>query len=93
MGKRKEFTGTVISDGMQKTIIVKIKHLSKHPKYGRMVVKYNKFKVHDEKNSAKTGDLVKIQETRPLSKDKRFRLAGFVKKSAASRIEVKEDKI
>lgn len=81
MGKRKEFKGIVISDKMQKTIIVRIMHLKKHPKYGRIIRKYNKFKVHDEKNIAKIGDIVRIQETRPLSKDKRFRLIEVIKKS------------
>lgn len=81
MGKRKEFKGIVISDRMQKTIIVRIMYLKKHPKYGRIIRKYNKFKVHDEKNIAKIGDTVRIQETRPLSKDKRFRLIEVIKKS------------
>jgi len=82
MGKTKELIGTVISDKMQKTIIVRIMRLAKHAKYSRVVKRYAKFKVHDEKNAAKIGDVVKIQETRPLSKDKRFRLLGVVKKSA-----------
>ena len=81
MGKRKEFIGTVISDKMQKTIIVKITRISKHPKYGRITKKYNKYKTHDEQMAAKIGDMVRIRETRPLSKDKRFRLIEVVKKS------------
>jgi len=89
MSKRKEFTGTVISDRMQKTIIVKVMRISKHPKYGRIIKKYNKFKVHDEKNSAKMNDTVRIEETRPLSKDKRFKLIEVIKK-AKIHIEVKE---
>ncbi|MDD4979896.1 MAG: 30S ribosomal protein S17 [Candidatus Omnitrophica bacterium] len=89
MDKRKEFTGTVISDRMQKTIIVRVTRISKHPKYGRIMKKHNKFKVHDEKNSAKQGDVVRIEETRPLSKDKRFRLTEVIKK-AQTHIEVKE---
>ncbi len=89
MNKRKEFTGTVISDRMQKTIIVKVMRISKHPKYGRIMKKYNKFKAHDEKNSAKVGDVVRIKETRPLSKDKRFRLIEIIKK-AQTHIEVME---
>lgn len=90
MGKRKEFTGTVTSDKMSKTIIVRITHLSKHLKYGRIIRKYNKFKVHDEKNMAKVGDTVRIQETRPLSKDKRFRLIEVVKKVRMPEVELKE---
>jgi small subunit ribosomal protein S17 len=81
MGKKKVLTGTVISDKMQKTIVVKIMHKSKHPVYGRTIKRYNKFKVHDEKNEAKVGDTVRITETRPLSKDKNFRLIGIVKKA------------
>ena len=81
MGKQKEFTGTVISDKMQKTLVVKISHLAKHPKYGKIMRRYNKFKVHDEKQAAKMGDIVLIRETRPLSKDKRFRLVEVIKKS------------
>jgi small subunit ribosomal protein S17 len=91
MGKRKEFTGAVISDKMKKTIIVRIMHLSKHPKYSKIVKKYSKFKAHDEKNEAKVGDTVRIVETRPLSKDKRFRVISIVKKAAAPHLELKEE--
>lgn len=91
MGKRKEFTGTVISDKMQKTIIVRITRMAKHPKYKRIIKRYSKFKVHDEKNIAKVGDMVWIQETRPLSKDKRFRIIEVLKKAETSRSEVKEE--
>lgn len=80
MAKRREFTGAVISDKMQKTIIVKIMHLSKHHQYNKIIKRYNKFKVHDEKNEAKVGDTVRIAETRPLSKDKCFRLVKILKK-------------
>ena len=90
MGKRKGFTGTVISDKMQKTIIVRIMHMSKHPKYGKIIKSYNKFKVHDEKNTAKIGDMVRIEETRPLSKDKRFRLIEVMKKAQEPRVDIKE---
>ncbi len=91
MGKRKEFTGTVISDKMQKTVIVRIMRLSKHPKYGRIVKRYNKFKAHDEKNIAKLGDTVRIVETRPLSKDKRFRVVSVLKKAKAPHLDLKEE--
>ncbi len=90
MGKRKGFTGTVISDKMQKTIIVRIMHMSKHPKYGKIIKSYNKSKVHDEKNTAKIGDMVRIEETRPLSKDKRFRLIEVTKKAQEPRVDIKE---
>ncbi|MFA5145261.1 MAG: 30S ribosomal protein S17 [Candidatus Omnitrophota bacterium] len=91
MGKRKEFTGIVISDKMQKTVIVRTMRLSKHPKYGKIVKKYNKFKAHDEKNTAKTGDTVRIVETRPLSKDKRFRVIAVLKKREALHLDLKEE--
>lgn len=93
MGKRKEFIGTVISDKMQKTCVVRIMRLSKHPKYGRIIKKYTKFKVHDEKKIARMGDRVQILETRPLSKDKRFRLVEVIKKAKASQIEIREEAV
>jgi len=91
MGKRKEYTGIVVSDKMLKTIIVRITQLAKHHKYSKIIKKYNKFKVHDEKGIAKQGDLVRIIETRPLSKDKRFRLLGVIKKAATPHIEITEE--
>ncbi|MBU0504281.1 MAG: 30S ribosomal protein S17 [Candidatus Omnitrophota bacterium] len=91
MGKRKLFTGVVVSDKMMKTVIVKIMHLSKHPKYGRIMKRYNKFKAHDESNNAKVGDTVKIEETRPISKDKRFRVLEIVKKAKMLHVESKDE--
>jgi len=93
MGKRKELIGTVISDKMQKTVIVKVTHLSKHPKYGRVLKKFNKFKAHNEKGLAKMGDSVRIQETRPLSKDKHFNVIEIVKKAVAPHIAIKEETV
>ncbi len=84
MGKRKEFIGIVISDKMQKTVIVRITRFTKHPKYGKTIKKYVKFKAHDENSIAKIGDTVKIEETRPLSKDKRFRVIEVIKKTQAT---------
>lgn len=71
---RKQLTGVVTSDKMDKTIVVSVMTFSKHAKYKKVIRKYSKFKVHDEKNAAKMGDTVKIAETRPLSKQKRWRL-------------------
>jgi len=88
---RRRYEGIVISDKMQKTIIVRVVTLSKHAKYGRTVKIYNKFKVHDEKNQAKKGDRVKIEETRPLSKDKRFRLVEIIEKAVLLQAQIKED--
>ena len=78
-GARKERVGVVVSDKMDKTIIVRIERVTKHPLYNKVIKKFIKFKAHDEKNEAKTGDKVRIVETRPLSKDKRWRLAEIVK--------------
>lgn len=78
-GRRKERLAEVVSDKMQKTIVVKVVMIVRHPVYGKVIKRYNKFKVHDEKNVAKIGDKVKITETRPLSKDKRWRLVEVLK--------------
>lgn len=81
INKRKERTGVVLSNKMQKTIVVRIERIAAHPVYNKVVKKYAKFKAHDEKNIAKIGDKVKIVETRPLSKEKRWRLAEVIKTS------------
>lgn len=91
MGKTKELLGTVISNKMQKTIVVKAMRLTKHPKYAKIIRKYAKFKVHDEKGIAKPGDTVSVLETRPLSKDKHFRLVSIVKKAQTPQRELKEE--
>ena len=78
---RKTYRGTVISDKMDKTITVIVETKKTHPIYGKRVKKKKKFKAHDEKNEAKTGDTVVIMETRPLSATKRFRLVEIVKKA------------
>ena len=79
---RKERIGVVISDKMDKTITVQVDRVSRHPVYNRSIRKATKFKAHDETNTAKIGDVVRIQETRPLSKTKRWRLVEVVKRSA-----------
>lgn len=79
---RKTLTGTVVSDKMMKTIVVRVERKVRHPLYHRIVKKAKKFKVHDEENSARRGDLVLISETRPLSKDKRWRLLEVLKKGS-----------
>jgi small subunit ribosomal protein S17 len=80
--RRKTRVGEVVSDKMDKTAVVAVTRLVRHPLYGRFVKKTNKFKVHDEKNECHIGDVVKIMETRPLSKDKRWRLVEIMKKVA-----------
>jgi small subunit ribosomal protein S17 len=79
--RRKVRVGEVVSDKMEKTCVVAVTRLVRHAKYGRFVKRTSKFKVHDEKNECQTGDVVKIMETRPLSKDKRWRLMEIVRKS------------
>jgi small subunit ribosomal protein S17 len=76
--RRKERVGIVLSDKMQKTIVVQVKRKALHPLYGKVIEKANKFKAHDEKNEAKIGDRVRIVETRPMSKDKRWRLVEIL---------------
>ena len=78
---RKVRTGTVVSDKMQKTVVVAIDRRVPHPVYGKMVTRTKRVKAHDEENSAKTGDTVRIMETRPLSKDKRWRVVEIVERA------------
>ena len=78
---RKVRTGTVVSDKMQKTVVVAIDRRVAHPVYGKMVTRTKRVKAHDEENSAKTGDTVLIMETRPLSKDKRWRVVEIVERA------------
>lgn len=78
---RRVLRGTVVSDKMDKTIVVEITTKRSHPLYGRHVKFTSKFKAHDENNEAKVGDIVEVMETRPLSKDKHFRLVKIVEKA------------
>ncbi len=80
-GKVKIRTGTVVSDRMDKTVVVAVESYYKHPLYKKILKKVKKFKVHDPESSCKMGDVVKISETRPLSKTKRWRLVEVVKKA------------
>jgi small subunit ribosomal protein S17 len=77
-GMRKERTGVVVSDKMQKTIVVRVERRERHPLYGKEVRTYRKFYAHDEKGEAKVGDRVRIVETRPLSRLKRWRLVEVI---------------
>src|SRR5215471_913649 len=81
-GNRKERSGEVISNKMAKTIIVQVERRFPHPKFRKVVTGYKKFYAHDEKSEAKVGDRVRIEETRPLSKTKRWRLVEVVRRSA-----------
>ena len=78
---RKTRTGVVVSDKMDKTIVVEIRTRVKHPLYGKIMNRTNKIKAHDEENQCGIGDTVKIMETRPLSKDKRWRLVEIIEKA------------
>ena len=78
--KRKFFIGTVVSDKMNKTRVVKVRWTTKHPKDEKGIRRAVKFKAHDENNTAKNGDLVRIMETRPLSKEKRWMISEIIKK-------------
>jgi small subunit ribosomal protein S17 len=78
---RKVYQGRVVSDKMEKTIVVAIETYKNHPVYGKRVKYTKKYKAHDENNTAKTGDIVKIMETRPLSATKRFRLVEVVEEA------------
>lgn len=88
---RKEFVGNVISDKMNKTVIVQVEELKRHPVYKKTIRSVAKFKSHDEKNESKVGDLVRIVETRPLSKEKRWRVAQILKKAEV--IEIKPTEV
>ena len=77
---RKVMTGTVVSNKMDKTIVVAVETSVKHPIYGKIVKKTYKLKAHDEENACQIGDKVKVMETRPLSKDKRWRVVEILEK-------------
>jgi small subunit ribosomal protein S17 len=79
--ERKERIGKVVSNKMQKTITVAVDRKVKHPIYGKFVSRTTKFKAHDETNTAGIGDTVRIMETRPISKDKRWRLIEIIEKA------------
>ena len=78
---RKVLTGKVVSDKMDKTVVVEIETKKSHPLYGRQVQYTKRFKAHDENNEAKVGDIVEVMETRPLSADKHFRLVRIIEKA------------
>ena len=78
---RKTRTGVVVSDKMDKTVVVAVTDSVKHPLYGKIVKRTVKFKAHDEQNACGAGDKVEIMETRPLSKDKRWRVTEIIEKA------------
>ena len=80
-GNRKTRTGVVVSDKMDKTIVVEIRTRVKHPLYGKIMNRTTRLKAHDEENACGIGDYVMVMETRPLSKDKRWRLVEIIEKA------------
>lgn len=80
-GRRKVRQGKVVSDKMDKTVVVAVESLVRHPLYGKIMRRTTKFKAHDETNVAGEGDMVEIMETRPLSRDKRWRVSKIVEKA------------
>lgn len=78
----KERVGLVVSDKMDKTVVVAIENRSPHPKYGKIVVRTKRYKAHDEENQCKAGDRVRIQETRPLSRTKRWTVAEILSRAS-----------
>ena len=78
---RKIRTGTVVSDKMEKTVVIRVERFEKHPLYGKRIVRASKYTAHDEKNECRMGDLVTIGETRPLSKTKRWTLLEILRKA------------
>ena len=80
-GRKKILLGTVVSDKMEKSVVVQVERLVQHTVYKKYIKKYKKYAAHDEANQCKAGDLVKITESRPLSKTKRFRVSEIVKRA------------
>jgi len=79
-GRRKTRTGTVVSDRMDKTVVVSVERLLAHPLYGKQVSRRKKYHAHDEENEYRVGDVVRIEETRPLSKRKRWRVLELIER-------------
>ena len=90
-GMRKTRIGVVVSDKMDKTIVVAIRTRVKHPLYGKIMNRTNKIKAHDEENQCGIGDTVKIMETRPLSKDKHWRLVEIIEKAKSAALTVSKE--
>jgi len=80
-GKHKSRVGIVVSDKMEKTVVVAVENVKKHSLYKKIIKNTKKYKVHDEKNECRVGDKVRIEETRPLSKEKNWRVAEIIEKA------------
>ena len=88
--KQKELIGRIVSDKMDKTVVVQVETLKHHPLYKKTVRKLAKYKAHNENNEGKTGDLVKIVESRPLSREKRWRIVQIIKKEEVPEVKPTE---
>ncbi len=86
VSRRKSREGVVVSDKMDKTVVVSVETMKRHPLYGKTMRTSKKFKAHDEENRAKVGDLVRIRETRPLSKDKRWVVEEILRHEEGARL-------
>ena len=82
MEQRRRLQGEVISDKMEKTVVVRVDRTVRHPRYGKVLGRAKKYKAHDEQNECRVGDLVTIVESRPLSREKRWRVEEIVKRVA-----------
>jgi small subunit ribosomal protein S17 len=80
-GMRKVLTGKIVSDKMEKTVVVAVESLVRHPLYQRTIRRTKRFKAHDEENSCRIGDKVRMMETRPLSKEKRWRIIEILERA------------
>ncbi|HAA90123.1 MAG: 30S ribosomal protein S17 [Thermoanaerobacterales bacterium 50_218] len=92
-GRRKVRFGKVVSDKMDKTVVVAVETMVRHPLYGRTVRRTKKFKAHDENNECRIGDQVKIMETRPLSKEKRWRIVEIISRADEAEVAGREEVI
>jgi small subunit ribosomal protein S17 len=84
---RKRLVGLVVSDKMDKTVVVQVERLMRHPRYGKVLRQREKYKVHDEQNACRVGDTVRIVESRPLSREKRWVVEEIVKRSEVFAVE------
>ncbi len=88
--KRQSIIGTVISDRMDKTVVVQVETLKQHPKYKKYIRNRKNYKAHDEENGCELGDVVRCMETRPISKEKRWRVIEVIRKHYVSTLEVED---
>ena len=88
--RRKALVGVVVSDKMDKTVVVSVQRVTRHPLYGKIIKTHKKYKAHDENNTVKTGDVVRIRECRPISKDKSFFVEEVVQQADAPMPEPRE---